>query len=135
MEVIGEDNYSALLLLLISWSAAHSDECSDAVSAIAAANEKHDQNLSRERARLDSIPCCSAAFFQASCDSSKLFLEDIKRSATLVRARALACDKRDWDTKTRKTHQELEQMAQKQMRSDCAMADDFRKSEAQEKAR
>lgn len=126
---------SALLLLLISWSAAHSDECSDAVKALAAANERHDQNSSRARAKIDSTPCCSAVFFQAGCDSSRLFLEDIKLTATLVRARTRACDKRDWDSKTRKTHQGLEELAQKDMLSYCAMADDAHKAEAQEKAK
>ena len=115
---------SSAMCAIIFVSSAVADECSDAKNALRISSQNSDRNTKRAQAKIDAIPCCSAAYWQASCDYQKLFLEDTKKQGSLARDVTLACEKRDLSDAARKMDQEFLAQIEDKMRSDCKSAEE-----------
>ena len=116
----------AAAICAICVSSALADECSDSKNALRIYSQNSDRNTKRAQAKIDSIPCCSTAYWQAACEYQKLFLEDTKKQGSLVRDVTLACEKRDISDDAKKMDQEFVAQIEDKMRSDCESAEKSR---------
>ena len=114
---------TTLLFVLAAYAipstVAMADDCSDAVLTVKVTGQKHDRELKKAQARIDSISCCSTAYWQASCAWSKLYLQQVNELTLMLQKRSIACDKRDLDDSTKKQQREFTEQAQQKVKDDC----------------
>lgn len=110
--------------------AARADDCSEATIAKQDFRKRSERALSQARTTADRIKCCTAAYFQASCDYHKLALEQDRLSQQAVVKEAKACKvSAEQIARLEEQGQTLIKQTQTQLDDDCATAERYRKEE------